>query len=283
MSSRSESLYGQKITNETPDLRASSLLHMNKILEELPAEKKTAWTTAMEKCPELCGEPFKLMFLRCSDFNCYAAAKRLVAYWNKRVELFTPSKAFLPMVLGENSAMKDDEKSLKVGFLRLVNKTDNGGRSILFVNPSRIPEEFDRTSMVRAFWYHIHVVLGSEDTQKQGVVVVAYPKNVKFSQFDRQLARMNIESIKGYLPIRVSAFHICRPPAFFRIIFSVVKIFMGEKLRKRVKIHTGSDDEVLAKLENKYGISRQNLPTDMNGSVFLDQEKWLQKQQEAGL
>ena len=118
----------------------------------------------------------------------------------------------------------------------------------------------------------------------------------------------HIESLKVYLPVRVSAFRICHPPGFFRIIFPVMKMLMGAKLRKRVKPHFGKDAEVLKILEEEYRyiysrcscegyvsftftnsfscidrIPKTVLPTDLGGELVLDQEKWLQNREEAGL
>lgn len=280
-----DDIYGQKIINESQELLSSSLLSLDKALEDIPDAEKSAWTMALEKCPELCGEKFKLMFLRCAHFECDRAAHRIVAYWTKRLELFTPSKAFLPMVLGEHGAMKDDTEALSIGYLRLIPGSDDVGHPILFIDPSQLPREEsrDRLSMVRAFWYNIHAALESEEGQIKGVLILVYPKKAAFWQFDRKLGKMNVDSIRGFLPVRVSAFHICHPPAFFRIIFPVMKLLMGEKLRKRVKPHYGEEVTVVKMLGEKYGIPQKIVPTELGGELVLENEKWLQNRQKIGL
>jgi len=282
-SSFHDDIYGQLITREIPELLSSSVLDLDTALEKIPDVEKTAWATALEKCPELCGDPFKLMFLRFAHFHCDRAAERIVAYWTKRLELFSPSKAFLPMILGPNGAMKDDDKTLNIGFLCLVPKSDDAGHPILFADPSKFPANRDHPSIVRAFWYHVHAALESEDGQKKGLVVVIYAENSSFSQFDTRLLQVNVQSIKNCLPVRMSAFHICHPPTYIRIVIPFIKILMGEKLRKRIKIHTGKQKKVIEKLEGKYGIPQQNLPTEIGGGVILNQEEWLQRRQEIGL
>jgi len=278
-----DNIYGQLIIVETPELLTSSLLKLDKAFEKILDVGKIAWTTALEKCPELCGESFKLKFLRCAHFDCDRAAQRAVAYWNKRLELFTPSKAFLPMILGADGAMKDDEETLSLGFFRLVPKADNAGHPMLFADPSNIPVERDYGSMVRCFWYHMHAALDSEDGQKNGVVLISYPKNASFWQFDKKLVRSIVDSIRGYLPVRVSAIHIVQPPTFFRIAYPIMKLLMGQKLKKRINVHVGKEEKVLEKLEETYRIPKQNLPTEIGGEVVLKQDEWLQGRKDAGL
>ena len=83
-----DELYGQHIPKETPELISSKLQDLQKKLDFIADENKKDWTMALQKCPELCDDKFKLMFLRCEVFNCDKAAKRIVKYWKKRVELF---------------------------------------------------------------------------------------------------------------------------------------------------------------------------------------------------
>lgn len=142
--------------------------------------------------------------------------------------MFGQDKAFLPMTL--DGALKDDHISLGVGFARLVVPAkDPAGRSIIFADPSKLDStKYDRESMVRATWYVMHAALESVDAQKMGVVMVAYPKHVHITQVDRKLMKLNMESIKGCIPVRLAAFQICHPPEIFSIIFPLIKLFLGE-------------------------------------------------------
>jgi CRAL/TRIO domain len=216
-----------------------------------------------------------------SDAVVQLAAKRLIRYWNKRLEVFGPDRAFLPLTLTQ--ALVDDESALEIGFARLVEGTiDPIGRGVMFVDPSKQDKtKYSRESMVRAMWYMIHAALEVESTQRYGLVTLAFPRNAKFSQSDRHLDNMIIDSLKGYLPVRLSAIHICHPPSFLRIIFPIIKMFLGERLRKRVRVHGGSIPYVLNLLAD-FGLSKEMLPVEIGGDKVLDQEKWLQLRKEGG-
>jgi len=212
------------------------------------------------------------------------AAKRVIAYWEKRVGIFGDEKAFLPMTL--SGALKGDERSLEIGYARPVFEKDDAGRAILFVDPARLPMDkttFEPISMARAFWYYAHAVLEDEEVQKKGVVLVIYPKEAQRTQFNRKVFKTKIASMKGCLPMRVAAFHICHAPSFFENLFAVAKIFLGERLRKRVKMHSGSKEGVLDKLEKKFGIDRVKMPTQMGGGNDLDHMGWLEERMSSGL
>ena len=162
-----------------------------------------------------------------------------------------------------------------MGFMRVVPARDPSGRSILHVDPSlQDGSKYERESMCRSLWYMLHAVLEDEETQKKGVIFTVYPHRAKLSQFDRALARMNMESIKGCIPVRMTGIHICHPPSFFQIIFPIFKIFMGERLRKRVRVHGGSESHVLDRLTG-FGLTKDKLPSDLGGKLVLDHEGWL--------
>jgi hypothetical protein len=203
------------------------------------------------------------------------AAKRLTEYWEKRLEVFGPEKAFLPLHL--DKALKDDMVAVDMGVLRLLPvKADPGGRSSLFLDPSRQDlSKYTRESMIRVYWYLFHVALEDQDTQKKGLVLIGFPKNAKFSQFDRTLVKMMMRSVKGQLPVRLAAIHMCHPPAAFQVIFPFLKILLGERLRKRFKVHGGSEEKVLERLA-QFGLERTNLPTELGGQIVLDHEGWLE-------
>ena len=213
------------------------------------------------------------------------ATKRIIAYWNKRVEVFGEEKAMLPMTLDLALDVDADKKALEIAYSRITFQKDDAGRGIIFVDPSRLPEKgmYERKSMMKAFWYTMHAILEDEEIQRKGVVILAHPKHAAQSNFDRKLTKMNIESLRGCIPVRVAAIHICNPPWFFELFFPILKLFLGEKMRKRIKLHSGEDEEVLEKMQDKFGISREKIPTEMGGGLVLDHMKWLEGRRSQGL
>mmetsp|Transcript_31568 Transcript_31568/g.52114 ORF Transcript_31568/g.52114 Transcript_31568/m.52114 type:complete len:284 (-) Transcript_31568:178-1029(-) len=272
--------YGQVHPNETEALITAKLQDLEVEIAKIPKDQKEVFEQAKIKCPEQLTPEFKLMFLRCEVFNADLAALRLVKYWEKRLEIFGSDRAFLPLT--QNGALKDDALALSFGFFQLTPCKDSSGRSIMFVDPSRQDKtKYERESMARSAWYVFHSALEDVDTQKKGLVVIVYPKKAKFTQLDRGLAKLNMESIKGCIPVRMSAIHLCHPPTFFRIVFPIFRLFMGERLVKRFRLHSGSEESVLGKLAS-FSVTKDAVPSEIGGNIVLDHTGWLEDRKADG-
>jgi CRAL/TRIO domain len=208
------------------------------------------------------------------------AVKRLVQYWDKRVELFGKQKAFMPLTL---SALEDEDMlALVAGFSSVMEGTDESGRGIFMVNPSKKDlSKYSRVAMVRAIWYMVHAMLEShESIQQKGVVVIICSRDAKLSHFDRKLDDMILQSLKGVLPMRISVFHICQPPTVFALVFPFLRMMIGPRLRKKIKVHSDSTDHVLEQLA-RYGLSKNILPAELGGMRESDSVKWLEARKKA--
>jgi CRAL/TRIO domain len=279
-------VYGQVHPIESDELVQRKLQELETHLAEIAkTAAAAAYGEAQTKCPQLIANDFKLVFLRCEQFNAKLATERFVQYWEKRVEIFGAERAFLPLTLQTTSGAldEDDKAALRHGFVRLVPAKDPVGRAILFADSSRQEaNKNDRLRTVRAMWYVMHAALEDVETQKVGVVLISDPRKAKFSQTDSKLDQLMISSIRGCLPVRVSGIHLCHMPTFFSIIFPIIKVFLGQKLRQRITLHQGSVEHVLDRLQ-AYGLTRDHLPEQLGGTVPLDQEKWVDDRMKAGL
>ncbi len=283
-----DKLYGQDVPVETPELISSKLQELEDEINKIPKENKQEWLSALRRCPDLCNtDKFKLMFLRCEVFNTKLAAERIMNYWKHRTFLFGKELAYQSLTLGPNGPFQNDDKALKeIAWIRTLNQRDLAGRPIIFGDPSRLPVDhssYDNAGVVRAMWYYIHSFLGDETAHRKGVVMLIYPKHISMGTMNRSLAKMHAESIKGCIPIRISAIHICHPPKVLDLVFPIVKVLMGPRLRKKIRLNSGSDESVLKKFDTKFGISSNKVPTELGGSLVLDHEQWLEDRMKRGL
>lgn len=266
-------IYGQRHPIETAEMIEKGLKDIETELAKIPTKDKVGWEQAKQKCPTLTGDDSKLMFLRAEVFNADLAAARLCSYWTRRISLFGPDKAFSPLT--QQEGLKDEHIVLGMGFMQLLPDKDPIGKSVFFVDPSKQDStKYGRDQMIKAAWYLLLAGLENEEAQKKGIVFISYPRHTKASQFDRVAVQAIVSSIRSILPVRVAAFHICHPPFFFAMIFPIVKIFLGARLRKRVLVHSGGDAKVLKQMEH-YGLSNYHLPTELGGDIKLDVNKWL--------
>lgn len=299
-------IYGQKSQpNETPDFLAASQSSLAEEIDKLPHDKKAGWIRAVKRCPDLVGDDHRLMFLRCEVFDAKLAAARICKYWNRRIELFGENRAFRPLHIGRDGALSSDEgsehddpdevmvrltiKGLRMGFIRPTETHDDGGRALIFGDPSKLVSydknnPGEREGVARAVWYALHSILeGNDIVQRVGMVAIAWPQHAKLHFVDRKLMKMNLDSMTGCIPIRLGGFHVCQPPWFFgKVVFPIMKMFMSERMRKRVRIHSGSEEKVLEDLK-AFGLGKEVLPTEIGGDVILDTDKWMNDVKSRGL
>jgi len=229
---------------------------------------------ALDKCPHLIDDKCLLMFLRTEVFDAGCAAQRLVTYWDKRIEIFGETKAFMRLTLDE--ALADDSVALSLGYLQPTGQSDSTGRAILFMDFSQEGKaDYTPFSLVRTVWYAIHVALEDETTQKEGIVFVVKPVDV-IRQWSIKTSSILAKNMQGALPFRLGCLQVCHPPSHINIILKITRLLLPKKLRSRIREHKGTHEEVIDFLAI-YGIPKSAVPDIWGGEHKVDgYSEWLE-------
>lgn len=196
---------GKVFPEETSALIARKLRAFDTSVAKLDDSTKKSIKEAMTKCPNLLDNSFKLQFLRCDDFNEILAAKRYAKYWDMRIQLFGPERAFLPLTPKEAQKINpkkvlEDDCSLNLSMTLSKDPWCNSFDG----NPelhqiAAVPVE----SMVRAVWCLFHAALEDD----------APLADLRLSRFGSQVIRDVAPSLQTCLPLRgIAGIHRCIPP-----------------------------------------------------------------------
>ncbi|XP_063281674.1 alpha-tocopherol transfer protein-like [Pelobates fuscus] len=209
-------------------------------------------------------DSFLLRFLRARKFDYDRALQLLVNYYSCRKnwpEVFNDLRP---------SAIKP---VLDSGFITVLPHTDHMGRRIVCIRPGQwSPRNYPMTENVRAIYLSLEKLVESEETQVNGIVILADYNNVGLSQashFGPFMAKKVIGILQDGFPIRIKAVNVINEPRIFKGIFAVLKPFLKEKLVNRFFLH-GSDLNSLHK-----NIPNDILPDEYGGTVGkLDPSAW---------
>ncbi|KAM5305262.1 alpha-tocopherol transfer protein-like isoform 1-T3 [Glossophaga mutica] len=220
-----------------------------------------------KECPNLStslDDAFLLRFLRARKFDYDRALQLLINYHSCRrswPEVFNNLKP---------SALKD---VLASGFLTVLPHTDPRGCRILCIRPDRwIPSNYPITENIRAVYLTLEKLIQSEETQVNGIVILADYKGVslsKASHFGPFIAKKVIGILQDGFPIRIKAVHVVNEPRIFKGIFAIIKPFLKEKIANRFFLH-GSDLNSL-----HTNLPKSILPKEYGGTAGeLDVTAW---------
>lgn len=211
-------------------------------------------------------DAFLLRFLRARKFDYDRALQLLVNYYSCRKgwpELFTDLRP---------SAVKP---VLDSGFLTVLPHSDKEGRRVVCIRPGRWnPRDYPITENVRAMYLSLEKLIESEETQVNGIVILADYGGVGLSQashFGPFIAKKVIGILQDGFPIRIKAVNVINEPRIFKGIFAILRPFLKEKIVKRFFLH-GSD---LSSLHSN--VPKAILPDEYGGTAGkLDTSSWSQ-------
>jgi hypothetical protein len=262
-------------------LQHQALTQLEEALATIEDYEKEDYLKALEVAPRLVlleSDPTR--FLRFTNFNTAAAARRLVLYWKRRREVFG-YRAFLPLTLTGNGALSNEDiESFKTGSAVFL-PNDADGRTVVCVDHSRrLYHPLD--VRLRSFFYYGHILSENEKSQSDGfVVLTAARENGHVLEKGSILCRF---LILNTFPIKIKAFHVIKRISKNTPLFRLAQAFISGMFKVcghliqgcQAYVHASENkDEIVQSLES-HGISRSGLPRFIGGSWSYERfSDWL--------
>mmetsp|Transcript_4554 Transcript_4554/g.6731 ORF Transcript_4554/g.6731 Transcript_4554/m.6731 type:complete len:341 (-) Transcript_4554:70-1092(-) len=224
---------------------------------------------------------FRLMFLRADRFDARLAAKRMVKYFERKVELFGTEVAFRKLSFLDFSA--EDRGNVEAGGIYLLPYPDEGGRKIIVTSRSHFQDFHHRNfnSILRLLWLIVHEAVEDETVQKNGVVLLGLNGGRCRERWPKSLTliKMFWSDGKDALPILIAGVHRFTPNFIGYVMNEHILPFMGVKHRARLRLWSGTIEANWGNLE-EYGITKDMIPTFLGGALDMTYHQWLQAHME---
>jgi hypothetical protein len=284
---------------ETPLFITQKLAYLEDALGKIRV--KAAYDRALFLSPSYVkSRKLRLMYLRANWFDVPVAAKRMVSYFENKLELFGISK--LVKTITRDDLSEDDTAELLAGSVQLLpHWKDRAGRRI-FVDCQahhnwKVPENHVRTCIgfgvffsiaqctlfspfglllyytrtqtkqMRIVWYQVMAALEHDtELQQNGMVTIVNTLGHDFSlqpEFNRKIGALKD------LPLKISAIHYCYGDARIRPAIALFQLAMGTRNRCRFRSHLGSHIECHYALLG-FGIRSDMMPMNEHGELQKD-------------
>lgn len=188
-------------------------------------------------------DEFLVIFLRACHFYPQSALEKMIS-----TSSFRKEHSHLVHGLLIDSVK---EKFIQGGVINVLKNCDQQGRRVLIVNcgelwdPCQIPAD-DVFRML----YLVHIAAQLEpETQVRGCVCIMDFDGLSMKQvkaLSPSFSKRLLTFIQDAMPLRMKEVHFVKQPFIFKLVWSLFKPFVREKLNKRMHFH-GSDMNSLHK------------------------------------
>jgi hypothetical protein len=124
-------------------------------------------------------------------------------------------------------------------------------------------------------WCVTEVLSQANKNIASGVVMIVCDKDFKIWRYDGKLCERMTYFDMNCWPVKIVARHVFVAPWFVVNVIKPIRFALIDKeTRSRIKIHDVPESQILDTLSG-YGIRKEALPTDMGGSITLEQAEWI--------
>jgi len=216
-------------------------------------------------------DKFLLKFLRATSFNQAASLLMLSKYLavrRERPKYFATSHPQLA------------RDTLATGIVRVLPHRDAMGRRILLFRVGRWePSTTSREEVFSAMILFLELLAREEKTQVSGIAALVDLSGLAWTHW-RQLSldyiSCMVATVQGAFPIRFREIHVVNESGMFQAVYTLVRPFLTEKIRKRLQFHGGHRQDLLE------GLGKEVLPKEYGGEQqALDEDDNVEEAQNA--
>lgn len=120
----------------------------------------------------------------------------------------------------------------------------------------------------------MEIVSQESNETGNGFNCIVWDKHTTIWDIDQKLNERNTYFYRSCWPVKATCTHVCCPPKILMLFLKPVMLaLMSKEARARLKFHV-AESELLEALCG-YGILGSMLPTEMGGTVELNQSEWI--------
>ncbi|KAM9313714.1 tyrosine-protein phosphatase non-receptor type 9 [Pholidichthys leucotaenia] len=171
-------------------------------------------------------QPTAVKFLMARKFDVSRAIDLFQAYKNTRI------KEGIININPDEEPLRSEMLSGK--FTVLPGRDAKGAALALFTARLHRPDVTTHKAVLQAIIYQLDKAIESLQTQRDGLIFIYDMTNSSYGNFDYELCVKILNLLKGAFPARLKCVFIVSSPLWFRAPFTVLRLFVREKLRERV-------------------------------------------------
>jgi len=192
-----------------------ALQQFHDAMAAVPLETKRDYWTAVQQVPDVVDrESNPLRFIRYARDNFWAAAERMCAYWQLRVQLWGRHRAWRPLTMDGTGALNEqDILVLQAGFPAVLPPSADGKQVIFFDRSKWLPSVTDRDNRLRATFYLLNLL--SQDPQAQvpgGTIAIINLIQPRMLGVDHQYVETTIRMLTQAIPFHAAVHYTCQLP-----------------------------------------------------------------------
>ncbi|KAM4710098.1 tyrosine-protein phosphatase non-receptor type 9-like [Discoglossus pictus] len=199
-------------------------------------------------------------FLMARKFDVSRAIDLFQAYRNTRL------KEGIYNINPDEEPLRSELLSGK--FTVLPGRDANGAALALFTARLHRPDVTTHKAVLQAIIYQLDKAIERVETQRNGLIFIYDMINSTYGNFDYELCVKILNLLKGAFPARLKCVFIVSSPLWFRAPFAVLRLFVREKLRERVRTVKAHE------LVNH--IPKDSLPEHLGGTSKISHVAWIQ-------